>query len=113
AAPPPVARSIPPGPPPLTRTGMPTAPSRGAVAPSPPTATQPAPTIQADGFALSPAQLAGATTALAFIVGPIARILVSKAAAQAGSRAEFLELLCAHASGAELAALRPKLDALF
>jgi hypothetical protein len=57
--------------------------------------------------------MAGANAALAFIVGPIARILVGKAAAQAGSPQEFLDLLCAHASGAELAALRPKLQALF
>ncbi len=101
------ARTIPPGPPPLTRHVPATAPPPRPVAPPAPTS----PT--GSGFALSPAQLSGASTALAFIVGPIARILVGKAAAQAASRAEFIELLCAHADGAERAALRPKLEALF
>jgi eukaryotic-like serine/threonine-protein kinase len=98
------ARTIPSGPPPLTRQVPAAAPP-----PAPPAPTSP----PGGGFAPSPAQLAGASTALAFIVGPIARILVGKAAAQATSRAQFVELLCAHAEGAERAALRPKLEALF
>lgn len=111
---PPVARIV--APPPLARRVLPTAPSwhpASAATPVPPPATQAAPGQSACGFALSPAQMAGASAALAFIVGPIARILVSKAAAQAGSRAEFLDLLSAHASEAERAALRPKLETLF
>jgi serine/threonine-protein kinase len=90
--------------PPLARTIPP--------APAPRSATQTAQSPAGGDLALTPAQMAGASTALAFIVGPIARILVSKAAAQAGSRVEFLDLLCAHADGAEGAALRPKLEAL-
>lgn len=75
--------------------------------PPPPVASPP------PGFALSAAQTAGASTALAFVVGPIARILVAKAAAQANSAEEFTNLLNSHASGAEAVALRKKLAALF
>lgn len=119
---PPPPRTLAPAPPPPTRAGPPTA--RTMPAPPPPTpAPTPAPTLApaaqtmpspaGGGFTPTPAQIAGASTALAFIVGPIARILVNKAAVQAGSRAEFLDLLCAHASGTELAELRRKLEALF
>jgi eukaryotic-like serine/threonine-protein kinase len=86
-------------------------PTRGILPAAPVPAPTPEPTPVA--FTLSPEQLAGASAALAFNVGPIARILVGKAAAQARSPEEFLDLLCRHASGAELAALRPKLLALF
>jgi serine/threonine-protein kinase len=110
SAPPPLARTIPAGPPPLTRHAPPTLPPPRPVAPPSPPA---APSQTEGGFALSPAQVAGAITALAFIVGPIARLLVGKATAQAGNRAEFVALLCAHAEGPERAALRPRLEALF
>ena len=64
-------------------------------------------------FALSTAQGAAATQVLAFLVGPIARILVMRAAAQAGNAEEFVTRLVAHASGAEAAGLRRDLTKLF
>ncbi|MEI6160959.1 MAG: serine/threonine-protein kinase [Roseococcus sp.] len=89
------------------------APAEPATAPSampslPRSAPPPAP-----GLSLTPAQMSEATAALAFVVGPIARILLGKAVAQAGSAAELVDLLCAHANGDEAAALRGKLTALF
>jgi len=64
-------------------------------------------------FAPSAQQLAGASAALAFVVGPIARILVPKAAAQTASAEAFVDHLCTHANGAEAVELRRKLSALF
>lgn len=62
------------------------------------------------GFPLSPGAQAAAVEALAFVVGPIARVLVRKAAAQATNPAAFLDLLCAHVAPAEAAALRRRLQ---
>lgn len=54
-----------------------------------------------------------ATEALAFVVGPLARILVQKAAGQAADARHFVELLCAHAPPDEAPDLRRKLAGLF
>ena len=110
-------------PPPLAR------PGGTAVRPPPVAAPRPAPTpapaparpVHAwsatpppvPSFSLSAEAAAAASAALAFVVGPIARILVPKAAAQATDRDHFIDLLCAHASGAEAADLRRKLRGLF
>lgn len=67
----------------------------------------------APGFELSPAARAAATGALAYAVGPLAKILVQKAAGQAGDARDFIERLCAHATPEEVPALRRKLELLF
>ena len=72
-----------------------------------------APAPAAPGFAPSEATRAAATEALAFIVGPIARILVRQAATSAANAPAFIDALCEHAAPAERPALRRKLIALF
>ncbi|MDB5414537.1 MAG: serine/threonine protein kinase [Rubritepida sp.] len=84
----------------------------GGATPSPTVSSVPAMTIAAT-LELTPAARAKATEALAFVVGPLARILVQKAAGQARSAPEFVDLLCGHASADEAPALRRKLLALF
>ncbi|TCH99463.1 serine/threonine protein kinase [Roseococcus sp. SYP-B2431] len=82
---------------------------------SPPTSipTRSSASAAAPGFELSPATRAAAVQALAYVVGPLAKILVQKAAAQAATAPEFVGLLCAHATPAEAPALRRELEALF
>jgi serine/threonine-protein kinase len=59
------------------------------------------------------AVVSSAQTALAFFVGPIARVLVRNAAMQAVSSEEFIERLCAHVANADEAAqLRRRLQAV-
>ncbi len=92
-------------PPPLSRrtgTDTPGRPTPAALVPPSPTA-----------FAPSTEQLAAASAALAFVVGPIARILVARATSQATNAEALIDLLCAHASGTEAAELRRNLTALF
>jgi serine/threonine-protein kinase len=56
--------------------------------------------------------VAAAQAALAFFVGPIARVLVRDAAAQARSGRDFIERLCAHVPKPdEQASLRRRLRA--
>jgi serine/threonine protein kinase len=64
-------------------------------------------------FELAPGTRDAATEALAFVVGPLAKVLVSKAVGQAADASHFVELLCAHATPAEAPALRRKLAGLF
>ena len=99
---------------PLPHVPLPLAPPRLA-RPAPPSKPTPAmqPPLPPAGFQLSAAQLAGASATLTFIVGPIARLLVAKASAQAGSADEFVALVCAHATGSESVELRRRLTALF
>jgi serine/threonine-protein kinase len=59
----------------------------------------------------APAQLRIIET-LAFLVGPIAKVLVQKAAAKSTSAEDFVTRVCAHVAPAEAAALRRKLLAL-
>jgi serine/threonine-protein kinase len=73
----------------------------------------PAPPAAPPGLALSDAARQSATEALAFLVGPIARVLVQKAAAEAQSPAQFADHLCARVAPGEAPALRRKLLALF
>lgn len=49
---------------------------------------------------------------VAFLVGPIAKVLVQKAAAKSTSTEDFITRVCAHVAPAEAAALRRKLLAL-
>jgi len=76
-------------------------------------ADAPAPAGLVAAFRLGEAAQAGATAALVQIVGPIARILVQKAAAGAGDAQGFIDALCQHATAAEAPALRRQLAALF
>ncbi len=76
-------------------------------------ATRIAPPSGEPRFALSDAARAGAITAVAFVFGPIARLLVQKAAEQAEDAADFVAILCAQAPAGEASALRPRLAALF
>lgn len=81
------------------------APSRGGQTLAPVTAPGVIGPIPADA-------LAAAQAALAFYVGPIARMLVRQAAAQAASRKDFLDRLCAHVTRPdEATALRRRLRA--
>ncbi len=84
-------------------------------APPPATATAArSPTLAASpSFDLAPATREAATAALAFVVGPLAKVLVQKAAGQAADASHFVELLCAHATPEEAPALRRKLAGLF
>jgi len=107
AAAPPATRPTSLAPPPLAQRAAAPIPTPPPVAPIAPAA---AATLS---FAISPDQMAAAGAALAFVVGPIARILVGKAANQAPSAGAFVDLLCGHASGNEAAELRRKLNALF
>ena len=108
SAPPPLQpRPTAASPPPLASTVIAPRPS------PPPMAPMPVALAPAAAFALSTEAAAAASSALAFVVGPIARILVQKAGAQAANRDEFIALLCAHAGGDEVPALRRKLLALF
>jgi len=92
-------------PPPLSRRTGTDTPGR----PAPAALVPPSPTT----FAPSTEQLAAASAALAFVVGPIARILVARATSQATNAEALIDLLCAHASGTEAAELRRNLTALF
>ncbi|UPY37356.1 serine/threonine-protein kinase [Sediminicoccus sp. KRV36] len=110
-APPPLAQS-PLAQPPLTqpasvRSPPQSQPERAAPSGNPTTAS---PVTGSGG--LSAKQIEAASAELAFVVGPIARLLVGKAAAQATTTEEFVDLLCAHAAGQEAVALRKKLVAL-
>lgn len=64
-------------------------------------------------FTLPAGAQARAIEALAFAVGPIAKVLVQKAAAAATSAEDFVARLCAHVGPTEAGALRRKLLALF
>ena len=76
--------------------------------------TEPAPgTAPATAFVLNDGARAATTAALAQIVGPIARILVQKAAAGTADAQGFIDALCAHATATEAPALRRQLTALF
>jgi eukaryotic-like serine/threonine-protein kinase len=67
---------------------------------------------QAFGGSISPAAAAAAQAALVLYIGPIARVLVRDAAAQAISRRDFIERLCAHVTKPdERAALQRRLRA--
>lgn len=111
---PPLVEATPPAPGPIAPPLPPSRPTPLQQQATPPLPAAPPTRAAAPAnFTLSAAQLAEASSALAFVVGPIARILVGKAAAQAQSPEAFIEMLCAHATGAELAALRSKLRALF
>jgi len=110
AAAPPAPRPASLAPPPLVQRKAASAFARPPAAAPLPIAPSPS---AAEIFTLSPKQAAAASAALAFVVGPIARILVTKAAAQAPSAAALVDLLCAHANGAEAVELRRNLDALF
>ena len=108
-------------PPPLARRAATHSPGRSplpALAPpalAPPALAPPGALVPpaATAFAPSTEQLAAASAALAFVVGPIARILVAKATSQAANAEALVDLLCAHASGTEAAELRRNLNALF
>ncbi|MDB5377074.1 MAG: serine/threonine protein kinase [Rubritepida sp.] len=88
-----------------------------AAEPAPPLSTATAartPTLAAaHRFELAPGTRVSATETLAFVVGPLAKVLVSKAAGQAADSSHFVELLCAHATADEVPALRRKLAGLF
>jgi serine/threonine-protein kinase len=75
--------------------------------------TGPGPAASAAGVVVVSAEaMTAAQTALAFHVGPIARMLVRQAATQASSGANFIELLCAHVTRPdEVTALRRRLRA--
>jgi hypothetical protein len=61
---------------------------------------------------IPPEALKAAQAAVAFYLGPIARVLVQKAAAQARSPRDFIDALCAHVTKPdEAAALRRRLRA--
>lgn len=63
---------------------------------------------------LTPAQREGATRALAFLIGPIARVHVQRAAADAADPEAFIETLAAASpTAAEAATLRAQLRKLF
>lgn len=87
-----------------------------AGAPSPPTAvpmsTHPGTQAAIPSFELASDAREAATKALAFVVGPLARILVQKAAGQATDATHFVDLLCAHATPEEAPALRRQLAGL-
>ena len=78
-----------------------------------PAMTVPPPTATTGGaFSISPEAQKAAQAALAFYVGPIARVLVQKAAAQARSPQAFVDALTAHvAKPDEAAAFRRRLRA--
>jgi serine/threonine-protein kinase len=63
-------------------------------------------------FALPPGTGARASEALAFNLGPIARVLVEKAASRATTPDQFVQILCEHVPPEEQGALRRKLSAL-
>ncbi len=84
--------------------------SPGALPPRP----DPTSAISASGDArpIPPDAAAAAQAALAFFVGPIARMLVRQAAADASSPQDFIERLCAHLTKPdEIVALRRRLRA--
>jgi serine/threonine-protein kinase len=84
--------------------------SPGAV----PSRPDPTLAISASGDArpIPPDAAAAAQTALAFFVGPIARMLVRQAVADASSPQDFMERLCAHVTHPdEIVALRRRLRA--
>ncbi|WP_421993819.1 serine/threonine-protein kinase [Roseococcus sp.] len=89
----------------------------GAAAEPAPTATRPptlTPTLGAGHpFEFPPGSREAATEALAFVVGPLAKILVQKAAARSQDAAGFIDLLCGHATAQEAPELRRKLAGLF
>ena len=64
-------------------------------------------------FTVSEATRLAAGAALAQIVGPIARILVQKAATASTDAVGFIDALCAHATPVEAPGLRRTLTALF
>ncbi len=64
-------------------------------------------------FALPAGAQARAIEAMAFLVGPIAKVLVQKAMTKATSAQDFVDLLCGHVAAGEAAGLRRKLLALF
>jgi serine/threonine-protein kinase len=61
-------------------------------------ATAPARTVARDDSRISPEAAAAAQAALVVFVGPVARVLVRNAAAQATSAGDFIDRLCAHVS---------------
>jgi serine/threonine-protein kinase len=69
-------------------------------------------TMAPAAFTLPPGAQSQATEALAFLVGPIAKVLVQKAAAKASSPEAFVDLLCGHVAPGEAAELRRKLRSL-
>jgi serine/threonine protein kinase len=77
------------------------------------TASRPSAIATTHRFDLPPGTRESATETLAFVVGPLAKILVQKAAGQAADATHFVELLCAHATAEEAPALRRKLAGLF
>lgn len=87
-------------------------PAPAATAAATATATGSEPAAPAQTFQLAPATREAVTKALAFAVGPLAKILVQKAAGQATDAAHFVDLLCAHATLAEAPELKRKLTGL-
>jgi serine/threonine-protein kinase len=79
----------------------------------PPAMTVPPPAATVGGpVSIPPEALKAAQAAVAFYLGPIARVLVQKAAAQARSPRDFTEALCTHVTKPdEAAALRRRLRA--
>lgn len=78
--------------------------------PPPPSVTVPPPMTVGGPLTIPPEALKAAQAALAFHLGPIARILVQRAAAQANSPRDFMEALAAHVTKPEeAAALRRRL----
>jgi serine/threonine-protein kinase len=78
-----------------------------------PALTAPIRPVATPGVAVPADAMAAAQAALAFFVGPIARVLVRDAAAKASSGRDFVELLCAHVpKPEEQATLRRRLRAV-
>ena len=71
------------------------------------------PARPSNAFTLQETARAGATTALAHVVGPIARLLVQKAEVSAADAHGFIDALCAHATAQEAPGLRRRLEGLF
>ncbi|MBC7434396.1 MAG: hypothetical protein H7345_20305, partial [Rubritepida sp.] len=71
------------------------------------------PARPSNAFTLQETARAGAATALAHVVGPIARLLVQKAEAGAADAHGFIDALCAHATAQEAPGLRRRLEGLF
>jgi serine/threonine-protein kinase len=74
--------------------------------------TAPGTAASAPGGPIGAEELAAAQSALAFFVGPIARVLVRRAASEAASSEDFVERLCVHVTRPdEAATLRRRLRA--
>jgi serine/threonine-protein kinase len=89
-------------------------PAGGFSPAAPPSRPDPTSALPAsgDGGPIRPEAAAAAQAALAFFVGPIARMLVRQAVADASSPQDFIERLCSHVTKPdELAALRRRLRA--